>query len=391
MVSIFTDFPMSADMVSEVKVLTSNYAPEYGGTTGGQIQTVTKSGGSDFHGSVFDYHFNDTLNARPWGQADKPTLRKNNYGANIGGPVKLPFLWSTNVKSYFYFDFEGFRQAGGLNRPTLSIPSAAERLGDFSDWRDADGTLIPIYDPSTLRPDGQGGLIKDQFMGCDGHTPNVICPNRINPIVQPWLAALPMPTSSGPKNNYLAPALPDSISNADYFMWRYDLQLGTKDHMFASFYRQLVPVIANSQLPQPIASEVILDPANSWVNRFNYDRIFTATLLNHISMGYLNRNEGYGCVNAPFVDDFPKIAGVAANSTPPQFQFADDFAQMGCNAGTPVGNTTTRPSFIVNELLTWTRHSHTLRSGSSTASSMEAFTRTGTRRDPFISGVTPRV
>ena len=99
-------------------------------------------------------------------------------------------------------------------------------------------------------------------MGCDGHTPNVICPNRINPIVQPWLAALPMPTSSGPKNNYLAPALPDSLSNADYFMWRYDLQLGTKDHMFASFYRQLVPVIANSQLPQPIASEVILDPAN---------------------------------------------------------------------------------------------------------------------------------
>ena len=67
MVSIFQDFPMSADMVSEVKVLTSNYAPEYGGTTGGQIQAVTKSGGSDFHGSVFDYHLNDALNATPVG------------------------------------------------------------------------------------------------------------------------------------------------------------------------------------------------------------------------------------------------------------------------------------------------------------------------------------
>jgi len=89
MVSIFQDFPMSADMVSEVKVLSSNYAPEYGGTTGGQIQAVTKSGGSEFHGSAFDYHLNDVLNAAPWGK-EKPESRKNNFGANIGGPAKVP-------------------------------------------------------------------------------------------------------------------------------------------------------------------------------------------------------------------------------------------------------------------------------------------------------------
>ncbi len=52
MVSIFQDFPMSPDMVSEVKLLTSNYAPEYGSSTGGQIMAVTKSGGSSFHGSA---------------------------------------------------------------------------------------------------------------------------------------------------------------------------------------------------------------------------------------------------------------------------------------------------------------------------------------------------
>ena len=52
MVSIFQDFPMSPDMVSEVKVLTSNYAPEYGSSTSGQIMAVTKSGGSSFHGAA---------------------------------------------------------------------------------------------------------------------------------------------------------------------------------------------------------------------------------------------------------------------------------------------------------------------------------------------------
>ena len=68
MVSIFQDFPMSPDMVSEVKVLTSNYAPEYGSSTGGQIMAVTKSGGSSFHGAGFEYHRDDSLKATQWGE-----------------------------------------------------------------------------------------------------------------------------------------------------------------------------------------------------------------------------------------------------------------------------------------------------------------------------------
>ena len=86
MVSIFQDFPMSPDMVSEVKVLTSNYAPEYGSSTSGQIMAVTKSGGSSFHGAGFEFHRNDSLKATQWGASKKPEFNRNNYGANIGGP-----------------------------------------------------------------------------------------------------------------------------------------------------------------------------------------------------------------------------------------------------------------------------------------------------------------
>ena len=67
MVSIFQDFPMSPDMVSEVKVLTSNYAPEYGSSTSGQIMAVTRSGGSAFHGAGFIYHRDDSLKGTQWG------------------------------------------------------------------------------------------------------------------------------------------------------------------------------------------------------------------------------------------------------------------------------------------------------------------------------------
>ena len=365
MISIFLDFPMSPDMVSEVKILTSNYAPEYGSSTGGQIMAVTKSGGSSFHGAAFEFHRDDSLRAKQWGSGEKPEFNRNNYGANIGGPVKLPVLWSDRVKSYFYFDHERYRQTGGSNAPTLSIASLKNRQGDFTDWRDAAGNLIPIYDPATLRSDGRGGFIKDQFMGCDGNSPNVICADRINPLVQPYLAALPTPTSDGPLNNYLAPPIPDTIlGNSDYYMGRYDLQIGNSDHMFVSLWHQRAPAKFFSSLPQAIANESYSDPQNSWVNRFNWDRTFSNTLLNHMSMGYLNRNEGYGSVNQDFVADFPQIAGVAGNNVPPQMSFVDGvFTTMGSNAGVNIGNVTTRPTFIINDAVTWTKGAHTLKFG----------------------------
>jgi len=364
MVSIFQDFPMSPDMVSEVKVLTSNYAPEYGSSTSGQIMAVTKSGGSSFHGAGFEFHRDDSLKATQWGAKKKPEFNRNNYGANIGGPAKVPGLWSDSVKSYFYFNYEGYRQTGGSNQPTLSIPSLQERAGDFRDWRDASGNLIPIYDPLTIRSDGQGGYIKDQFMGCDGNTPNVICPNRISSLARPWLSALPNPTTGGPLNNYLGPAIPDTIlGNSDYYMGRFDLQFKSSDHIFASVWHQRAPAKFVSVLPRPIASETYSDPQNSWVSRLNWDRTFSNTLLNHMSMGYLNRNEGYGSVNQSFVNDFPKIAGVAGYNVPPQMSFSDGFAQFGQSAGVNIGNVTTRPTFIINDSVTWTKRAHTLKAG----------------------------
>ncbi len=384
MVSIFQDFPMSPDMVSEVKVLTSNYAPEYGSSLSGQIMAVTKSGGSSFHGAAFEYHRDDSLNARQWGAKTVSPFTKNSYGANIGGPAKVPGLWSDRVKSYFYFNFEGYKQTGGSNQPTLSIPSIAERNGDFRDWRDANGNLIPIYDPATIRPNGSGGYIKDQFMGCDGTTPNVICPSRISPLVKAWLNGLPTPSSGGPTNNFLAPAIPDTIlGNTQYYMGRYDLQIGNKDHAFLSIWHQTAPVKYFSTLPQPIASETLSDPQNSWVSRFNYDRAFSTSLLNHMSMGYLNRNEGYGCVNAQFAGDFAKISGVASPDAAPQYQFSDGFAQLGCNAGIPVTNITTRPTFIINDMVTWTKSTHTLKFGMEYRKIMGNLHQTGNQAGTF--------
>src|SRR4051794_1083170 len=91
MVALQTDFGMSPDITSEVKVLTANYDAQYGDTTSGQLIITTKSGGEQFHGAAYEYLRNDMFNAFQYGASGKkPPDKENDYGANIGGPILLP-------------------------------------------------------------------------------------------------------------------------------------------------------------------------------------------------------------------------------------------------------------------------------------------------------------
>src|SRR5437762_1440414 len=142
MVSIQGDFQMSPDMVQEVKVLTSDYAPEYGSSTSGQITMVSKGGTTQYHAAAFEYGRNKALNANTWTNnfngKPRPPDNEHDFGANVGGPIKIPFLYhgTSRHRSFFYFDWESYHQAGGSNTPTISIPSALERSGNFTDWVD---------------------------------------------------------------------------------------------------------------------------------------------------------------------------------------------------------------------------------------------------------------
>jgi len=206
------DFPQSPDLVSEFQVLTSNYDARYGSAAGVTIENV-RSGTNDFHGTAYEFNRNSSFNAIRWG-ADKQTKDiENDFGGNIGGPLKLPFWKNRNHRTFFFVNFEAFRIRGGLNRQTLSLPSVAEQQGDFRDWP------APIYDPATTRPNpaynssqpisaSNPPFLRDQFMGCDGTTPNVICstdPRLQNSLAKQWFQFLPTLTNSGPLNNYLAP------------------------------------------------------------------------------------------------------------------------------------------------------------------------------------------
>ncbi|HEU0174707.1 MAG TPA: carboxypeptidase regulatory-like domain-containing protein [Blastocatellia bacterium] len=382
MVSLQGDFQMSPDMVQEVKVVTSNYDAQYGSSTSGQLIVVTKSGGAQYHGAAFDYHRNSVLNARPWNAAERPFNIQNNFGANIGGPVKFPkkifgplgLDSSSKNKTFFYFNWEAFRTAGGASTPTLTIPSAKARAGDFTDWKDLNGNLIPVYDPATTRPNPAFNpaldasatnqpFLRDQ-VSCNGVL-NVICPNRINPIAAAYLKFMPAPNKPGEQNNYLVPrAVPNTLINgSNVYMFRIDHYYGDSDHFYFTYWRQYAAINLASALPREIATESPTTPQNSPIPRFNWEHTFSPTITNHVTVGYLNRNEGYGSLNLDQVGVLPQIKGVASNLYLPQFTFGDGFTQIGNNQGINSRNITTRPTWVINDLFSWVVGNHTLKFG----------------------------
>jgi len=361
MVSFF-DFPTTPDMVSEVRVLTSSYEPQYGVTTGGVIMVTTRSGTDQFHGGVFEYFRNKDLNAVQFtnnrGPGDqRPKDNENEYGGFIGGPVKIPkvhFVWGPKHKTYFFHDEEYLRSLGGATRPLISIPSTQERTGNFSDLG------LPIYDPKTE-------TITSGVINRTPYPNNQIPSSEQSPIALKWMSFLPPTTGAGPYNNFLAQPVSDGIlSNVNHYLYKIDHYWGEKDHLFVTIWRQDTQPNQQCALPVQLCTSSPANPEDAWVNRFNWDHIFTPTLLSHFAYGYGNRNEGYGSVTGQSPTAIQVPNAVAYNASPSagfSGNGVSTFAGWGNNQGAGTLNKTTRPSHIVNELITWVHGAHTLRVG----------------------------
>jgi hypothetical protein len=365
MVSLYEDFQMSPDMVSEVHVLTANYEAQYGSTTSGQLIVQSKGGGEQFHGAGFEYIRNDALNAAQYGTtpgAKKTPDKENNYGANIGGPVYLPGLHGANStrKAYFYFNWEAFQDHGAAEAPTLSIASENDRVGNFSNLKDSNGNLIPLFYPIVTDPTNP--LYQYSGQQIPG---NIVAPaiwsTIEDPIAAAWVAAMPTPPNGNELNNYLSPtAGQGSLTNAEnVYMTREDFILGSSDHFYATYWRQYSQPNLGTYLPKALSTAGPANPENAPIGRFNWEHTFSATMTNHASFGYLNRNEGYYALNAG--SSLPKVAGVA-NGDLPEFSFSQ-YNQLGDNTGASGNSLTKRPTWAFNDVFTWVRGKHTITTG----------------------------
>jgi hypothetical protein len=178
---------INLDAIAEVKILLNTYRAEYGRAGGGQVQIVSKSGGSTYRGNLYYYGRHENLNATNFftnrAGAEKPRYRFNTYGANLGGPVPK----QKNI--FFFYSLEAplVSRPGPLRNWTM--PTARELQGDFSQTLDSQGRLINIKDP--LR---EGAC--NAVTGGPGCFPgNIIPANRINQSGLALLRMLPQGTN----------------------------------------------------------------------------------------------------------------------------------------------------------------------------------------------------
>ena len=228
------------DMVQEVKVQTSNYAAEHG-TSAVQISATTKGGGSDFHGSVYDYmrHWrfqandrSNSINSTPGNIIDRPKSKYNYPGGNIGGPVLIP---GTNFnknrdKLFFFVGFELYRQQVDEGSKLLRVPTLKERTGDFSE------SGANVFVPA--------GCTANGISGNPGENSNVDrAPNGdLRPCADPLGRALlnlyPAPNRNVPfgQNNYVYSVLRPNDRNQ--FTSRFDYAVSDKTKLYVRFARE---------------------------------------------------------------------------------------------------------------------------------------------------------
>ena len=170
----------SQEMVDDIRVQVHTYDAEMGRTGGGVFNTAAKSGSNQFRGAGYYLTRPSALVGGNFFNEIRGIKTNDQYWRNGGGGFGGPVFRN---KTFFFVAGEAYRDGQSQNN-TLHVPTAAMRNGDFSNFRDAQGRMIPIYDPLTTDANGN----RQPFPG------NIIPANRINPVGRALVNALPLPT-----------------------------------------------------------------------------------------------------------------------------------------------------------------------------------------------------
>jgi hypothetical protein len=224
---------VSLDSIAEFKILTNSYQAEYGRSSGGQINVVTKSGTDHFHGSGYWQHRNDSLNANTFlnnaRNLPRPLFRYNDVGYTIGGPVYIPHLEQrTKDKLFFFYSQEFQRQLSPNAVHNVLVPTALERKGDFSQSLNNNGQKLTfINDPLNGAP----------FPGL------VVPQNRLYAPGQALLNLFPLPNTPQVSNFNYTSQLPGEAPRQETLL-RVDYNVTDKLRVFGHWIDNRQPIVA---------------------------------------------------------------------------------------------------------------------------------------------------
>jgi Carboxypeptidase regulatory-like domain/TonB dependent receptor len=326
----------SVDAIQESAIQTSNFSPEFGSVGGGLFNLTMRSGTNQYHGAGYDYLSNEAFNASTPFVNTRQRIRRNDYGFNLGGPVRIPKVYNGKDKTFFFYNREQYREFFVVNDTFITVPTAAYRSGNFAGaltgvnlGTDPLGSPIQegmIYDPASVQP-VNGQLVRTQFSN------NVIPQARFDKVALAIQSLIPNPTNGSNSLNYL-PSFPNDRVTTNESV-KLDHQLNSKMKISGLFLTNATStqysqsLNGSEGLPATItATRGSFSRSQQW--RLNFDDTLSPTLLLHVGAGILNyllddhspttnfSDSAIGLTGVPNVAGrFPSIGGLCLSGTGP--------------------------------------------------------------------------
>ena len=383
----------SVEAVNEFHISLSGLPAELGRTTGGLANFNTKSGGNEYHGSVFNIYKNAALDANNWFNngylaetpESNPTARdllqrpadtKNNYGGSLGGPIRIPHVYNGKDRSFFYFAFEQLRYSTGSAITSL-IPSPAQlgSNGQYLDFTSSLGAQIfnsngtpasdacnaklyygEIFDPNTEANGCRTPLTYNGVL-------NQIPIGRESKVATAVAKFIPTPNLSGNGTNDYVYDSHDTLSQTVY-SFRIDENLGAKHKLWGFFSsRENSDEGNNLNLPSPITSSggAKVDQLGK-LFRLGWDWIISPNLINSLTFGTNRSNNFNTSPAAAGNSNWDASLGIANGSGPvfPGFEFiGSPYPSFGEN----VYSQDTDNTIALNDIVHWQHGAHSFKFG----------------------------
>ncbi|MGH9966586.1 MAG: carboxypeptidase regulatory-like domain-containing protein [Pyrinomonadaceae bacterium] len=391
------------DSIKEFKVLSSNYTAEVGRSGGGTVTLVTKSGGNDFHGSIYDFARNDRFNANTFfnnrrgrnarGEplAPTPRLRYHNFGGTLSGPVVIPIFgeggdgyWIGREKTFFFLSHEQRRVTRGITEATATVPSLAERSGDFSS-----ALGLPLFRTSAATPgscttpgvgtctttplfvtDTNGATVQARagmiFRFADGraYTGNILPSADFDARAISLLGAYPLPNSG----TNLFTFSPINALKTRQETIRIDHNFNNTHRLFGRYTHDLNltqepgGLFANTNLPNVTTTDTRI-PGQTFA--LSLTSILSPNFVNEATYNFSSNLIGSAVVGRSHKSDFPGVSSI------PEV-FAENNAEVipRISFTSAIANITTLQGFnivyknqVARDVATWVRGNHTWKFG----------------------------
>lgn len=297
---------LGVDAVEEFSVLTSNYSAEYGKTSGGVVNAISRAGTNQFHGNAYEFIRNSALDARNFFDPTPiPPFRRNQFGASAGGPIHKD-------KTFFFGDYEGIRQSKGVGRLD-TVPSLDAR------GLMADGKTPTIAKACILVNPGDTKCTPHSPLppaGGSGAAPNPDLTTHIDAGVLPYLSIYPLPNGPAIGNGDVAgyTFVGHRIVREDFFTVRVDHHFSQKDSVFATYMFDRTPFTSD----EPLGVVLLGAITKRQIAAVEETHTFNPSFVNTVRLGYnrdlVNNNQPVKALN-PAAGD-PSLAAIPGRFAP---------------------------------------------------------------------------